>query len=136
MKWLERLEEGLAAFLLAALTLVTFAQVVARDGFGYSFSWAPELTAILFSWLIFLGLPYGVRVGSHIGVDALGRMMGPVGARITGGATALLCVAYSLILLVGSWHISRPVMVFGFGLLALRFSQVSWRIARGGMDRR
>ena len=81
MKWLERLEEGLVAFLLAAMTLVTFAQVVARYGFNYSFTWALELTTVLFAWLIFLGIPYGVRVGSHIGVDALVRMMGPVGAR-------------------------------------------------------
>ncbi len=151
MRWLERLEEGLVAFLLAAMTLVTFAQVVARYGFNYSFSWALELTTVLFAWLIFLGIPDGVRVGSHIGVDALVKMMGPVGARITGGAAALLCMAYALILLVGSWQyvakmhsididmedlpvaqwIPRAILVFSFGLLALRFAQVFWRIVRG-----
>ena len=41
--WFERLEEGLIAFLLAAMTLLTFVQVIARYVFNYSFVWALEL---------------------------------------------------------------------------------------------
>lgn len=37
--WFHRLEEGLIAFLLAAMTLITFAQVIARYVFNYSFTW-------------------------------------------------------------------------------------------------
>jgi C4-dicarboxylate transporter DctQ subunit len=151
VKRLERLEEGLIAFLLAAMTLVTFGQVVARYAFNYSFTWALELTTTLFAWLIFLGIPYGVRVGSHIGVDALVKMMGPVGGRITGAAAALLCLAYSAILFVGSWQyvakmyavdiemddlplkqwVPRAILLVSFGLLAWRFAQVLHRIATG-----
>lgn len=151
MSWLERLEEGLVAFLLAAMTLVTFAQVVARYGFNYSFTWALELTTVLFAWLIFLGIPYGVRVGSHIGVDALVKMMGPVGGRITGAAAAALCFVYSMILLVGSWRyvakmyevdiqmddlplkqwVPRAILLVCFALLAWRFAEVFVRIVTG-----
>lgn len=151
MNWLERVEEGLIAFLLAAMTLVTFGQVLARYGFNYSFSWAFELTTVLFAGMIFLGIPYGVRVGSHIGVDALVKMLGPVGGRITGAAAAAACIAYSVILFVGSWQyvakvhaidiemedlpirqwIPRSILVISFGLLAFRFGQVFWRIATG-----
>ena len=53
------------------MTLITFMQVVARYVFNYSFVWALELVTFLFAWLIFLGMSYGVRVGAHIGVDAL-----------------------------------------------------------------
>jgi C4-dicarboxylate transporter DctQ subunit len=151
VSWLERAEEGLIAFLLAAMTGVTFVQVVARYGFNYSFTWALELTTVLFAWLIFLGIPYGVRVGSHIGVDALVKMLGPVGGRITGAAAAAACIAYSVILFAGSWQyvakmhsvdiemedlpiqqwMPRSVLVLSFGLLVYRFSQVFWRIATG-----
>jgi C4-dicarboxylate transporter DctQ subunit len=151
VKWLERAEDGLIAFLLAAMTLVTFAQVIARYGFNYSFTWALELVTVLFAWLIFLGIPYGVRVGSHIGVDALVKMMGPVGARITGGAAALCCIVYSVILFAGSWQyvakmhavdidmdelpfkqwIPRAILIVSFALLAWRFAQVLYRIATG-----
>ena len=71
MRWIERLEEGLLAFLLAVMVSITFMQVIARYIFNYSFVWALEVTTVLFAWLIFIGMSYGVRVGAHIGVDAL-----------------------------------------------------------------
>jgi C4-dicarboxylate transporter DctQ subunit len=149
--WLERLEEGLIAFLLAAMTLVTFVQVVSRYVFNYSFTWALELTSILFAWLIFLGIPYGVRVGSHIGVDALVKALGPRAARVVGATAAALGVAYAAILLVGSWNyvaklheidimlddlpfaqwIPRTALLVCFTLLLARFGQVLWRILAG-----
>jgi len=151
LAWLERLEEGLIAFLLAAMTLVTFCQVVARYVFNYSFVWALELVTWLFAGLIFLGIPYGVRVGSHIGVDALVKSLGPRTARAVGALAAVLCIVYSVILIIGSWNyvakmyevgimaddlpvyqwVPRSILLVGFGLLILRFSQVLYRIATG-----
>jgi len=150
-RWLERLEEGLIAFLLAAMTIVTFVQVIARYVFNYSFSWALELVTYLFAWLIFLGIPYGVRVGSHIGVDALVRKLGGATARFVGAVAAALCIVYSVILLLGSWAyvgkmyeigieaqdlpiaqwVPRTVLILSFALLTLRFLQVFFRIATG-----
>jgi C4-dicarboxylate transporter DctQ subunit len=91
--WLGRLEEGLIAFLLAAMTVITFGQVIARYVFNYSFTWALELVTYLFAWMIFLGIPYGVRVGSHIGVDALVSALGAKAARVLGVIAAALCLA-------------------------------------------
>jgi C4-dicarboxylate transporter DctQ subunit len=104
LRWLERLEETLIAALLAAMTLVAFTQVIARYVFNYSFTSALELTTTLFAGLIFLGIPYGVRVGSHIGMEALVRALNPRAARIVGAAAAALCFAYAAILLAGSWQ--------------------------------
>ena len=70
---IDQVEEALIAFLLTVMTLVSFTQVVARYVFNFSFVWALELVTFLFAWLIFLGISYGVRVGSHIGVDATSR---------------------------------------------------------------
>ena len=150
--WLHRLEEGVIAFLLAAMTLVSFSQVIARYFFNYSFTWALELTMVLFGWLIFLGIPYGVRIGSHIGVDALVKSLGPKAGRVVGTAAASLCVVYSVILLIGSWSyvtkmyaldvnmddlpavpiwMPRAILVFCYALLVVRFSQVLYRIVTG-----
>jgi C4-dicarboxylate transporter, DctQ subunit len=151
LAWLERLEEGFIAFLLAAMTVVTFGQVVARYVFNYSFTWALELTTWLFAWMIFLGIPYGVRVGSHIGVDALVKSLGARAARVVGAIAGVLCLVYAVILLVGSWNyvakmyeigilsqdlpvpqwMPRAILVASFLLLILRFSQVLYRIASG-----
>jgi len=149
--WLGRLEEGLIAFLLAAMTLISFSQVVARYVFNYSFVWALELVTFLFAWMIFLGMSYGVRVGSHIGVDALVKVLKPRTAQIVGAAAAILCIVYAIIVFVGGWvyvakmyeigieaqdipipqWVPRLVLPIGFGLLGIRFAEVLYRIVTG-----
>ena len=151
MRWLERIEESLIALLLAAMVSITFMQVIARYIFNYSFVWALELTTVLFAWLIFFGMSYGVRVGSHIGVDALVRSLSAGAARVVGSIATVLCIAYALIVTVGGYTyvrkmydvgiemqdlpiaqwIPRLVLPIGFALLALRFGQVLYRLATG-----
>jgi C4-dicarboxylate transporter DctQ subunit len=151
MRWVEQLEEYLLAVLLAVMVSITFMQVVARYIFNYSFVWALEVTTVLFAWLIFIGMSYGVRVGSHIGVDALVKSLGPTAARIVGSIAASLCIVYAVIVTIGGYQyvkkmhevgilmqdvpieqwIPRLVLPIGFSLLAIRFGQVLYRLARG-----
>jgi len=151
MRWLEYLEEGLIAFLMAAMTLLTFMQVVARYIFNYSFVWALELTGVMFAWLIFIGMAYGVRIGAHIGVDAAVKLLGKGAARVVSSIAAVLCIVYALIFAFGGYQyvrkmydigilmqdipiqswIPRVILPIGFALLAFRFAQVLWRLASG-----
>ena len=151
MRWFEKIEESLLSFLLAGMTLVTFAQVVARYVFNYSFVWAVELTGVMFAWLIFIGMAYGVRVGAHIGVDAFVKLLGPQAARAVGAVATVLCIVYAVIVTYGGFlyvrkmhevgilmqdmpvqqWIPRVILPIGFALLALRFGQVLYRLATG-----
>ena len=151
MRWLERLEEGLIAFLMAAMTLTTFVQVVARYVFNYSFVWALELNGVFFAWLIFVGMSYGVRVGAHIGIDVVVKAVPPAVARMLGLIGAVLSIVYALIVIVGGWQYvqkmydvgiemqdipipqwwPRIIVPLGFALLALRFAQAFMRLWRG-----
>lgn len=151
MRWLEYFEEGLITFLMAAMTLLTFTQVIARYVFNYSFVWALEVTGVMFAWLIFVGMSYGVRVGAHIGVDAAVKLLGAGAARVVSSIAAVLCIAYALIVAYGGYQyvykiysvgilmqdipiqawIPRVILPLGFLLLAFRFSQVLWRLATG-----
>lgn len=151
MGWVNRLEEGLIALLLTVMTLITFMQVVARYVFNYSFVWALELVTFLFGGLIFIGISYGVRVGSHIGVDALVKNLSPAKARVVGAAAAVLCMVYAAIVFTGGWvyvgkmveigiqaqdipipqWVPRLVLPVGFALLFFRFGQVLYRILTG-----
>ncbi len=148
---LEKLEEGLVAFLLAAMTIVTFAQVIARYVFNYSFVWALELVSFLFAWMIFIGMSYGVREGSHIGMDAVVKLMGEKTGRYITILATLLCIAYSVIIFIGSWNyitmvyglgnyaqdlpipvwIPRLALPVGFALLTVRFCQVLAQVIKG-----
>lgn len=152
LSWFDRLEEAIISFLLAVMTLVSFSQVIARYVFNYSFTWALELVLFLFAWLIFLGMSYGVRVGAHIGVDAMVKTLEPRSARAVSIVAILLCIVYAVIVFVGSWTyvskmveigtyaqdlpvplwVPRLVLPLGFGLLALRFAQLLHTHVRGG----
>jgi C4-dicarboxylate transporter DctQ subunit len=154
MKYLKRLDEWLIAILLAAMTLLTFSQVVMRYVFNSGFTWALELTTILFACMIFIGISYGVRVGAHIGVDALIKLFNPKLRRVVSIAAVLLCLLYAGMVIYGSWQyvmkmkmvgieledmaipmwIVRAILPLGFALLVLRFLPVLYNLVRGKSD--
>lgn len=125
----ERLEEALIGSLLAAMTLVTFANVLVRyivnnktlwessvgttllhwfpalDNIVYklNLSWALELTGYMFAWMVLIGASYGVRVGAHIGVDVFVKLLPRASHRFLAALVAILGIVYCGILLVGSY---------------------------------
>lgn len=101
--WVTRFEEGVLAFLLAAMTIVSFTQVVARYGFNSGWTGALEFTRILFAWLILFGMSYGVKIGSHLGVDAVIRLLPKQLFRAAAVFGALCGVVYALTLLWSEW---------------------------------
>ncbi|MHB1053371.1 MAG: TRAP transporter small permease [Thiobacillus sp.] len=154
MKILDRIEELLVVVMLALMTLLTFLQVVMRYGFNSGFTWALELTTLFFAVMIFVGISYGVRVGAHIGVDALVKRLPTGPRRATSIVVVLLCLLYAGLVIYGSWvyvskmkmvgvelddlpipiWVVRSILPLGFALLAFRFGQVLWALITGRSD--
>ena len=101
-------EETLIAAILGAMTLVTFANVVARYVFNDNILWALETTSYLFAWLVLLGAGYAVKTTAHLGVDAVINVASPPVRRALALLTALICVVFSLLLLKGAWDFWAP----------------------------
>ncbi|QKV20332.1 TRAP transporter small permease [Oricola thermophila] len=97
------LEEGVVSVLLAAITIISFTQVVARYGFNTGWGGALELTRILFAWLILFGMSWGVKHGMHLGVDALIRTLPKPLFRAAAIFGALCCLLYAMMLLHAGW---------------------------------
>jgi len=89
---LDRLEECIIGFLIAAATLIIFVAVVHRFASGVpalqvytqkiDMSWAQELCIFMFVWMAKFGAAYGVRAGTHVGVDVLVNRLGPGKRRV------------------------------------------------------
>ncbi|WP_233153004.1 TRAP transporter small permease [Motiliproteus sp. MSK22-1] len=147
-KLVSRLEESILSLLLVAMTLLVFAEVVARFGFGAGIHWAQEVTLIISAWFVLFGASYGVKVGCHIGVDVFVKML-PRG--VHRGVTViaiLLCLFYCGLFLYGSWiYLSKlhligieledlpipvwmttSILFIGFILLTYRFLQLLWKV--------
>jgi C4-dicarboxylate transporter DctQ subunit len=145
------LEEGIIALLFAAMTLVTFIQVVLRYVFNTGFVWALELTVYLFAWLVLFGMSYGVKVHAHLGVDAFVKLFPGTVQRVFGLIAVAAGLIYGGIMLLGSWDyvwklfligiesedlpipqwVPMAILPIGVALLMFRFAQAGWLIWRG-----
>ena len=147
----DAIEEGFIALLFAAMTLVTFSQVVARYVFNSGAVWALELTVYLFAWLVLFGMSYGVKVHAHLGVDAFVKLFSSSTQRIFGLLAVAAGLIYGGILLIGSWDyvwklfrigiesedlpipqwVPMAILPIGVALLMFRLAQIGVRIWRG-----
>jgi len=105
---LDQIEETSIAACLGLMTLVTFANVVARYLFNTNILWALEVTLYLFAWLVLMGVSYGVKKHVHIGVDVVINLMSPLGRKIAALLSITACLAFSIMLLIGSWDYWYP----------------------------
>ncbi len=97
------IEESLIAIILGLMTLITFANVVARYVLNSNILWALEATVFLFAWLVLLGVSYCVKTSAHLGVDVVLNMVSPGLRRVFTLLAVTCCLAFTLLLLKGSW---------------------------------
>jgi len=105
---IDRVEETLIAVLLGLMTVVTFANVIARYVFNDNILWALETTVFLFAWLVLIGASYCVKAKAHLGVDVVLNMVGPAARRVLAILAVAACLAFSVLLLIGSWNYWAP----------------------------
>ena len=138
----DHFEEGFIAFLLGAMTLVTFVYVILNNlytvfyslaesfpaaedffyaigdsiiGLAQAMTWSNALTKALFGWLIFFGLAYGVRTAGHIGVDALVKLAPKHVQRYIGILACLICLGYAGLLSVASYEWIETLFIANIG---------------------
>lgn len=122
-----------------------------------SMNWSNRFTAACFAWLIFFCMSYGVRIGGHIGVDALVKLFHKPIKRFLAYIGLGACLLYGGIMLFASldwvlnfyklgtlaedldrfgirrWHITMIVPV-GFFLLILRYLEIGYKIITHQQD--
>jgi C4-dicarboxylate transporter DctQ subunit len=100
---------------------------------------------------VLFGASYGVKAGSHIGVDAFVRLFRPLGQRIITAIAIILSLVYCGLFLYGSWvylekmhligieledipvpaWVAHSILLIGFGLLSIRLLELLYQVARG-----
>ena len=119
---LDRLEETLLAFLLGAMTLITFANVVVRYVFASAWFapvtealslptnmlWALQATVFLFAWMVLLGASYCVKINAHLGVDVVLNIVPQGVRRILTIIAILCCIVFSVAMFIGAWNYWAP----------------------------
>ncbi len=104
----DQVEETFIAVTLGLMTLITFANVIARYVFNSNILWGLETTVFLFAWLVLIGASYGVKQTFHIGVDVVVNTLPAGPRRIVTLVAAGACLAFGLLLLKGAWDYWSP----------------------------
>ena len=148
------LEETVISLLLASMTILVFVEVVLRFGFGTGLMWAQELTLHLSAWMVLFGASYGVKIGSHIGVDAFVKILPHKIQRLVSAFAVICCLAYCGLFIKGSWvylekmhmigieledmpipkWVGHSILLIGMVMLAWRLLQLLWEIVTGKAD--
>lgn len=151
LRFVNKAEEAIISLLLVAMTLLVFYEVILRFGFGTGISWGQEGTLHLSAWFVLFGASYGIKVGSHIGVDAFVRLFQPLGQRIISTIAILLSLTYCGLFLYGSWvylskmhmigieledipipaWVAHSILLIGFALISVRLLELLYRVATG-----
>lgn len=95
MKIFDWIEEGLSAVCLVVMTILTFANVVARHVFSASFSFSEEITTYLFVLLSLLGTAVAAKRKAHLGLTILTDAVSPKIRKIMGIISYTLAVLFS-----------------------------------------
>ena len=151
-KFFNHLEEYIVAFLLFAMTLLTVINVFFRYVLNSHIDWAMELTTIIFSWLIFFGASWAVKIGAHIGMESFVNLFSDKIKRIFAIIAVTICLVYVFIIIMGSYTyvekiysigilsqdirwlsqwVPRLIMPLGYGLLLFRLAEIFFRLMLG-----
>ena len=65
LNFLNNIESYICRVLLATFVCLLFTQIIAREVFGFSFSWIEELSTYMFVWFVYLGASYAAKMGAH-----------------------------------------------------------------------
>lgn len=155
MRLLDRIEEIVAAVCLSVMTVLAFANVVARYVFSASFSFSEEITTYLFVLLSLLGTAIAARRRAHLGLTILTDLVSPKVRRILHMIGYLFAVAftgailyYGILMVISQRQLGQvtanmqwPEWIFGsfvpIGALfaAVRFAQVLLEEIRGNHEK-
>jgi C4-dicarboxylate transporter DctQ subunit len=151
IRMINHLEETIIALLLATMTLLVTVEVVLRFAFDIGLMWSQELTLHLSAWMVLFGVSYGIKVGSHIGVDALIKIMPPAARKAIGALAVMACLVYTGLFASGSWvylklmykigielddmpiqkWVAHSILLIGMLLMAIRLGMLLWGIFTG-----
>lgn len=154
-----RVEQMLIAFLLSAMILLVFSQIVLRNFFSTGISWGDALVRYLVLWVGFIGAALATREGRHINIEVFSHWMSDrsniILEAVTNLVSAIICglLAYAAVNFIrfeaqmgSTSFLHLPVWVpelilpVTFGLMSLRFAMrivsVSTGLRNPDLDRK
>lgn len=121
VKWLDRnLELVILAFLLAVMSVLSFANVIMRYCFHNALSWSDEVCCYCLALSAFFSLPCAIRMGTSIRVDTFTTMLPKAVQKAVEQVCNVGMIVFLVFLLRGTFGIVENAAKVGQASPALR----------------
>lgn len=100
---LNNIEEIVAGICLAAMTFITFANVIGRYLFTRPLTWADEVSLILSGWAVFLGMSAAYKRNMHLGMEFFVNKLGEKNKLRLQHAISIVLLALCVTLAIVAW---------------------------------
>jgi TRAP-type transport system small permease protein len=100
---LENILSYFVAFLLAAMSVIVFGNVICRYFLDFALAWYEEISRFLLIWIVFLGSVIALIKGDHLGIDILVLAVPPRAKRFLVVLSDILVLAALAIMFQGAW---------------------------------
>lgn len=90
----DKLEEYICFITLVIMSVAVLLQIINRSFLGRPFPYGEELARYMMVWATMFGTSAGVKIGAHVGVDALLLVIPPKTRTLVTFATSLIALLF------------------------------------------
>ncbi len=113
-------EEIICLSFMVVFVICTLLQVISRFLLkNITLSWTEELARYTFVWFVFMGIPWGFRIASHLTIDVLTHKLGPKTKRIDSILTHIIVLVMCVPMLTNSIKAVQAQQLMGQRLATL-----------------
>jgi TRAP-type C4-dicarboxylate transport system permease small subunit len=102
--------QTITGVLLVLLFTLSIVQIALRYVAGIAWLWVPDVSRLLFVWVVFLGASVLVGRNEHLMMDFLVAKLGPPTARRLAIVTDVAQIAFFIVVLVGGVRVTQVRM--------------------------
>lgn len=116
--------------MLGVMVAVVSVQVLLRYAANSSLGFADELSRLTFVWSIFLGIPLGIRLGSHIGMELLSSRFPP---KVQDAMARLMAAIAAAMMVLVAWQSAAVAIDQWDELMASMNGSAAWFLVAVGV---
>jgi TRAP-type C4-dicarboxylate transport system permease small subunit len=119
LKWMDRITIAICAVVLAAIAILTVAQILARYVFFYPMVWSYEVVTLLFVFISAFGAAVVLGEKEHFSVPVLADALPPKGQRFLSVVINVACLGFAGLLVVKGFSLTNSMRILRTPILGL-----------------
>ena len=121
---LQKIEKAVACICVTIMSILVFANVIARYAFNHSLAFSDEMATYLFILMSFMGTAVAARRGAHLGLSIVTDRLSEKGRRIVGSVMYSLSALFCLLIVY--YGIQMVISEYSFGQKTAAMQWPEW----------